>query len=256
MTLPVFFAPELLGADRDDRGAALSWSGPEADHARKVMRLGPADRLDLVDGAGTRATCVIESVSSTGVELTVAESRVEPAPAVTVTLVQALAKGGRDEQAVELCTELGVDRIVPWSAQRSIARWPADRAEKSRQKWVNVVRAATKQSRRAFLPVVDQLVDSGRLAQQLAEISRRGGLVLICDEEGTRTLTDQVHMWEQTAGEIVVVVGPEGGLTDAERDAFRDGGGQLVLIGPTVLRSSTAGGAALTLVNVLTGRWR
>ncbi len=255
MTLPVFFAE---GSAIPDAGGSFFWEGTEADHARKVMRLGPGDTLDLVDGTGLRATCTVRSAMGQVLELQVQERIQEEAPSVQVTLVQALAKAGRDEQAIEMCTELGVDRIVPWQAQRSIVKWAPAKAQKGRQKWVNAVRAATKQSRRSIEPEVADVVTTSELVEDLRD--RKGGshLTLVLDESATEPIWEALSNWdlEDRAGAVTLIVGPEGGIDESEVERLCGVGAKTVLVGPSVLRSSTAGAAALLLTNMLPGRWQ
>lgn len=214
--------------------------------------MGPGDELDLVDGAGTRVTCTVLPSSDNVLLLEAVQLSAEAPPKISVTLMQALAKGGRDEQAIEMCTELGVDRIIPWQAQRSIVRWSAQKADKAKRKWVNVVRAAVKQSRRAFVPAVEDCVS---LSEFLASSD---GLILVAHEEASTPISAAVENWTDPndAGQVTVLIGPEGGVSEQELQALDEAGAVRVRIGPNVLRSSTAGAAALSIINVLTGRWR
>lgn len=165
------------------------------------------------------------------------------------TLVQALAKGDRDDQAIEAATELGVDRIVPWQAERSIVQWRGERGAKARRKWEQVVRAAAKQSRRATVPVVAELLDRKRLAS-LADANANVAL-LVLHEDADEALAG---LDLSAADEVVLVVGPEGGISPAELDALRDVGARVVRLGPHVLRASSAGPAAISVVMAAT-RW-
>lgn len=257
MTLPVF----LLEADHcvpEQVGDEFPWTGKESQHAHRVLRLGVGDQLDLVDGRGSRWTCTVNSETSEALQLRIDVFTREQAPEVRVTVVQALAKGGRDEQAIELCTELGADAFIPWQADRSIVRWSGSREAKAHQKWVNVVRAAAKQSRRATVPRVQPMLSTKALVSLLEQKGADGVLILVADESATVPLRAAVENWvtSATGGEVIILVGPEGGISDSELASFIDCGGIPVRLGPAVLRSSTAGAAALTLVNVFTGRWQ
>jgi 16S rRNA (uracil1498-N3)-methyltransferase len=260
MTLPVFLADDLLvpSAAALRPGDAARLEGAEGRHAALARRLAVGELLDVVDGAGLRLTCEATAVSSAGAELLVRARREEPEPRPALVLVQALAKGGRDEQAVETATEIGVDRVVPWQANRSVVRWQGAKAQRGRAKWQALVRAASKQSRRARIPEVLPVLDSRGLAAWVRGFADEGGRCLVCHEEAVRALT--AHLEElgadlgRAAG-IAMIVGPEGGVDAAELEALRAAGAVPVLLGPHVLRSASAGPAAAVLVSAATGRW-
>ena len=248
MTASVFLATpaELAGARA---GSALTIVGPEARHAVSVMRMEPGEGIELVDGEGRRVRGTVASVEgrdSLGID--VVDVIDEPAPELRLTVIQALPKGEHAELAVDLMTQVGVDAIVPWAAQRSVAQWKPDRAEKARAKWITAAAAASKQSRRARTPVIGALAS---FADACALVSHAGvGLVL--HEEASSSLA---AAWLPSAGEVVIVVGPEGGLADDERAALRNSGALEVRLGPTVLRSSLAGAVAVTAISAR-ARWR
>jgi 16S rRNA (uracil1498-N3)-methyltransferase len=167
-------------------------------------------------------------------------------PATRITLVQALAKGDRDELAVQASTEIGVDAVIPWSAARSVSRWEGPKAEKGRQRWATIVREAVKQSVRAWLPQVGGLAATGELASRLA-----GARILVLEPTATTALTDV----RSDGRDIALVVGPEGGITPAELDRLIAAGAEPVRLGASVLRTSTAGPAAIAVLNAVLGRW-
>ena len=249
MTRPVFvLEPDRLDAGLVEAGSTVVLDGPEGRHAAVVRRIGVGERVDLVDGAGRRAESTVTTVD--GSTLTVRLDRVheEPEPSPRLVLVQALAKGDRDDQAIEAATELGVDAIVPWQAARSIVQWRGPRGEKAHRKWVDQVHSAAKQSRRARFPQVEQLVDSRGLARRVASAD----LAFVLHEEaGTPLVGAELPQ----AGEVLLVVGPEGGITPDELAMLQDAGGHAVRLGSTVLRSSSAGPAALAVLNAV-ARWR
>ena len=151
MSAPVFLA-EAGGSSDGATASGLAGypagslyvlDGAEGRHAGVVQRRGVGEHVDVVDGDGLRLRCVIELVEAAQVSLRVEEVVQEPAPDVVVTLVQALAKGDRDEMAIEAATEVGADAVVPWQAERSVVVWRGDRAAKSRARWLATVRAAT-----------------------------------------------------------------------------------------------------------------
>ena len=242
-TTPVFLATRtaIESADR------VVLDGPEGRHAAKVRRLAPGEALDLVDGEGLRARCVVDSVTTDGLVALVRSRQLEPEPQLRVVVVQALAKGDRGERAVEVLTEVGVDEIVPWSASRSVTQWRADRGERALERWRSITRESAKQARRSRFLVVAALATTHEVATRLR--SAAGALVL--DEDAT----DSIGLVPLPAsGEVVLVVGPEGGISSDEHDAFRAAGAASVGLGPSVLRTSTAGAVAAAVVLSRT-RW-
>ncbi|HAM23962.1 MAG TPA: 16S rRNA (uracil(1498)-N(3))-methyltransferase [Actinobacteria bacterium] len=245
MSAPLFFVDrqDLLAGDR------VIVSGAEGRHAVTVARLQHGERVDLGDGAGLLvAGQVIRAQAPDLLEVQVLERIIAPDPDPRLVVVQALPKGDRGELAVELLTEVGVDAIVPWAAARSIAQWRGDRGERSLHKWRDAARAAGKQSRRAHLPVVSSLATTGDVLRMVSSATA----TVVLHEESTAALTN----WSPPArGEIVVVVGPEGGLTADEVSAFREAGAEVRHLGPSVMRTSTAGAAASAVLLAATGRW-
>ena len=253
MSAPVFLAePGSLAGYGS--GSIYLLGGTEGRHAGVVQRRGAGERVDVVDGAGVRLVGSVGTVGPDGVRVVVAERLEEPVPGVALVLVQALAKGDRDELAIEAATEVGVDAVLPWQAERSVVVWRADRAAKSRARWQGTVRAATKQSRRARMPVVELAVDGRGLTTRARAVVAAGGVVLVLHEEADTALAAAV-LPSATGLEVLVVVGPEGGISDREIASLTDAGAQPVRLGPHVLRTSTAGPVALALLSQRLGRW-
>jgi 16S rRNA (uracil1498-N3)-methyltransferase len=251
VTAPVFLSePGTL--DGLAPGGTFLLGGTEGRHAGVVQRRAPGERVDVVDGAGTRLVGEVAEVGPDGVHLRVAEIVVEPVGSPRLVLVQALAKGDRDEMAIEAATEVGVDEVVPWQAERSIVVWRGDRAAKSRARWLGTVRTAAKQSRRAHVPEVAVAVDHGALLRRVRSTVEGGGAVLVLHEEATEPL-GAVAL--PATGDLLVVVGPEGGISERETAALLDAGAVTVRLGPHVLRTSTAGPVALALLAQRLGRW-
>jgi 16S rRNA (uracil1498-N3)-methyltransferase len=266
VSAPVFLAEGgALGAL--SAGDVYVLDGAEGRHAGVVQRRGPGERLDVVDGAGTRLRCVVDAVEGGEVRLRVDEVVAEPAPAVVLTLVQALAKGDRDELAVEAAVEVGVDAVVPWQADRSVVVWRGQRAAKSHAKWVATVRSAVKQARRACLPPVAEPVTTRQLAARVREVVAAGGAAVVLHEEATVPLarvplpagspgaTPGAGTDGAGAPAVLLVVGPEGGIADAEVAALEEAGAVAARLGPHVLRTSTAGPVAVALLCERLGRW-
>jgi 16S rRNA (uracil1498-N3)-methyltransferase len=238
---PVFLAADV-GADR------VVLDGPEGRHAATVRRLRTGEQVEVVDGRGTRALCTVVALGRDVVDLDVVSREVEPQPQPRVVLVQALAKGDRGELAVELATEVGVDEVVPWAAERCVVRWEGPRGAKVLERWRATAREAGKQSRRARLPVVAELATTAQVAGRLA-----GTTALLLHESAQEPLATTAL---PDGGDVVLVVGPEGGLSDRELDVLGRAGGRAVRLGPSVLRTSTAGAVAAAVVSARTGRWR
>lgn len=250
MTLRLFLVtPTEWG--RAAVGDVVVVSGPEARHAVQVVRLAVGERVLLSDGAGRRSAGEVVSAEPAALAVRLGEVEDVPEGSPRFVLVQALAKAGRDEQAVEAATELGVDVVVPWQASRSIVQWRADsgnKADKGRQKWVAVATAAAKQARRARIPVVEP-VERLPGVRVLVEAA---ALALVLHEDATQPLAG---LDLPPLGDVVIVVGPEGGIAPEELAAFEGAGARVVRLGAEVLRSSSAGPAALAVLNAAS-RWR
>lgn len=229
-------------------GAVIVLDGDEGRHAATVVRLRAGERYFVADGAGRRVLAEADEVDRTSVRGHVVEVVDEPEPDTRFVLVQALAKGDRDEQAIEAATELGVDEVVPWAAERSIVVWRGDRAAKSLAKWAAVVTRAAKQSRRSRVPLTSSPVDLTSLVARVSEAA----LVLVLHEDATEPLA---AIEPPASGDVLIVVGPEGGISPRELDALVAAGAQPVRLGSTILRASSAGPAALAVLNAAS-RWR
>lgn len=293
MTLPVFVL-------RDASASTISTAFPVGSnpqlpdavqrHAFKAMRLAAGDEFQVTDGHGLRVTLRVDDAQAGLV--TVTEAIRESAPAVRLGLIQALAKGGRDEQAIETSTEIGVDSVMPWQANRSIVQWKGAKAAKALAKWEDVLIAATEQSRRAYAPQLEDLHTTKQLTAWIGEATQRGDMVIVLHQDATDTWAQIEHRAAQvaqlaqaaqaaaktpsvldaddsaampttdgnraggtTAPTIWVIVGPEGGIADEEVAAFVRAGAVSCVIGSTILRASTAGPVALTLLSRAIGRY-
>jgi 16S rRNA (uracil1498-N3)-methyltransferase len=231
-------------------GATAIIDGDEGFHAATVRRIRPGESLVLSDGAGMLAECVVEIADKRSLTARVTTRRTAPRPRPTVTVVQAIPKAERSELAVELATEAGADEFIAWQAERCVARWDDDRAAKGLRRWRAVARSAARQSRRAWIPEVTGPLAIGELCDSLR--TRPGAVALVLHESAERPL---VEVAVARAESVVVVIGPEGGITDAEVAALAAVGAVPVRLGPTVLRTSTAAAVALGALGVLTPRW-
>lgn len=244
MTLPVFLSAAVSGAAA---GAVLVLDGDEGRHAATVKRIRVGEDIVVTDGSGTSARCSVLGAAKSSLTLSVEEiSYVERAHPL-VTVVQAIPKGDRGELAVEVLTEIDVDRIVPWAASRSVAVWKGERIAKGLAKWRATAREATKQARRSWLPEVTDLAST----EDVIALIAAADVAVVLHEDAELPLADV-----DLAGvaSIVVVVGPEGGISDEELVAFA--AARIVKLGSSVLRTSTAGVAAVAALLSRTDRWR
>jgi 16S rRNA (uracil1498-N3)-methyltransferase len=246
MTLPVHWVESLAGASTGD---VVEVEGDEAHHAVAVRRLRTGERVVLTDGRGTTLTGTVGETGKRRLAVVADEVVTSPEPAPAVTVVQALPKGDRGELAVEVLTEVGVATVVPWASARSVAVWRGERAAKALARWRSTAREAAKQARRAWFPEVTELATT----EQAVALVVGADLAVVLHEEA-RTPLAAVPV--PTAGTVVVVVGPEGGLTDAEVAGFAAAGAHVVRLGDEVLRTSTAGVAAVAALLARTDRWR
>jgi 16S rRNA (uracil1498-N3)-methyltransferase len=246
MTAPVFVVDSLEGAGP---GAILTLDGPEGRHAASVRRLQSGEEVVLTDGRGCGAAGVV--LRTEGKDRLIVEPfafPTEPEPTPHITVVQALPKGDRGELAVETMTETGVDAVVPWAAARCITQWKGERGAKALAKWRATAREAGKQSRRLRFPEVADAATTKQVASLLAEAD----FAAVLHEEGAAPLATAELPAE---GSIVLVVGPEGGVSPQELAAFAEAGAKPYRLGRSVLRTSTAGTAATALLLGRTGRW-
>ena len=227
-------------------GGTVELSGDEARHAVTVSRVRAGERISIGDGRGILVHGVVTSTGPRELALEADEIVVEEPPATRITLVQALAKGDRDELAVQAATELGIDAVVPWAASRSVSRWEGPKAEKGRQRWAAIVREAVKQSIRSWLPPVAAVATTAELPARLD-----GARMLLLEPSATTPLTGIRH----DGRDLALVVGPEGGISPVELERLVAAGAEPVRLGASVLRTSTAGPAAIAVLNVALGRW-
>ena len=237
MGAPVFFAEELDGDE-------LTLKGAEGRHAAVVRRIGPGERIRLTDGRGAWAEGPVVAAGKGGVTVAVDSRGVEPAASPRLVAVQAIPKGERAELAVEMLTEVGADVIVPWNAERSQFRANPERVEKTYAKWQAWAFEASKQSRRTWFAEVAPIASTAEVARLLAGAA----LPVVLHEEATVPLA---ALDVPAEGDVVTVVGPEGGISMAELATF---GVDPIRLGDTVLRTSTAGVAAAAVL-LSRSRW-
>lgn len=247
MTSHLHWVPSLDGVRA---GSVVEVTGEEAHHAVVVRRLRVGESLMLTDGAGTTLTGTVEETTKRSFTVVAEEVETSARPMPDLTVVQALPKGERGELAVEVLTEIGVGRIVPWAASRSVAVWRGERATKSHAKWQATAREAAKQARRRWFPEVPGLTQTDAVAQLIAD----SDLALVLHEDAVDPLPTLPP--GELPGQILLVVGPEGGIDDDELAVFTAAGARTVRLGSEVLRTSTAGLAAASALLAQTPRWR
>ncbi|MFC4224525.1 16S rRNA (uracil(1498)-N(3))-methyltransferase [Lysinibacter cavernae] len=247
------YLDESLSANDLAVGASVALTGDEARHAATVSRLRSGESVLLGNGSGVQATCEVTGVENKRVDLTVVSVAQHPLEEFRLVLVQALAKGDRDERAVQAAVEVGVDAVLPWQAERSVSRWSGDKIEKGVVRWQKVVREATKQSLRAWTPDVLPPESTASLLTHTGH-----DRVLILEPTAKKRLSDLTRAEIEPVdprGSVLVLVGPEGGVSEKELSVLTEAGALPVRLGESVLRTSTAGPVALALINVALGRW-
>jgi 16S rRNA (uracil1498-N3)-methyltransferase len=240
--------PVFLAEPAQVRADLVVLSGAEGRHAATVRRIRAGERVDVTDGAGQVAECVVTGATQGSLELRVVRHRAEPRPEPTLVVVQAVPKGDRAELAVEMMTEVGVDVIAPWAASRSVPKWVGARADKAVDRWRATAREAAKQARRAWLPEVTPLVQTPAVATMAAQAAR----AVVLDPDATLRLAD---IPVPRSGRVVIVTGPEGGISGAESAALAAAGAIPARLGPSVLRASTAGAVAAAVLLSRSDRW-
>lgn len=264
MTSPVFLAPTVhvqgkpVPLSSVGEGVEVHFSGPEAHHAQRVQRLLKGRRLDLVDGQGVRVHGEVASAPGEQFTVRVLSACREREAHPSIILVQALGKGSRSDMAVEVCTEVGADGFLPWMSDRAVVKWNKAKQASGRQRWQRVADAAAKQSRRARFPRVEEPLASRALMDLLKGEAEQGNVVLACHEGASAPISRVLAEKKDEikgARRCFVVVGPEGGFSDREDAELQDLGAQMVLLGPNVLRTSTAGAGAIVALNVGLGNW-
>jgi 16S rRNA (uracil1498-N3)-methyltransferase len=243
VTAAVFLADaDQLGRDR------VVLAGAEGHHAARVRRVRPGELVDLTDGNGRVATCVVAAVDGDTVSVDVRARRDVPRPRPRLVVVQAILKGDRGELAVEMLTEVGVEVVVPWRAARCVVEWRGDRGARALGKWRAHARESAKQARRAWLPEVREPATTDAVAELLSGCA----LGVVLHESAAAPLA---QLPTPDDGDVALVVGPEGGITDGELAVLSAAGARACRLGDTVLRASTAGVAAAAAVLSRSSRW-
>lgn len=244
MVAPLFFAEKITSLTT---GSEFVLDGPEGKHAAVVRRMRVGESIQLTDGKGFRAIGTVSKVDGANVVVSVSETLVEDLPMLQLTLVQALAKGDRDELAVQAATELGALSVIPWQATRSISRWEGPKADKGRARWQTIATEAAKQSLRVWEPQVQAVVST----KEFCRLVQKFDAVLVLDPTSETAMTSLSNL----NGRIAIVVGPEGGIDEHELKEFETAGAKRVHLGSGILRTSTAGLAAISYLVGSSGLW-
>ena len=248
MSPPLFWVGRVPPA-----GDIATVDGDEGHHAVTVTRVSPGEHIILADGMGASGLAeVVITEGKASLQARVLDHVARSAPQPRVTVVQALPKSERSELAVDLATEAGADAIVPWQSARCVAKWVGPKADKGVSKWRAAARSAAKQSRRAFIPEVHDLATTRDVVARAEQVMMAGGIVAVLHESARAGLAT---LDLASATEIMLIVGPEGGLDVSEIDALMSVGAVAVLLGPEVLRTSSAAAVALGAIGALTRRW-
>ena len=245
MVEPLFISP--IPSDTKT-GSKIRIAGAEAKHAMSVRRLQVGEAIAVSDGQGNKARGKVSQLSKDFLELEVESLEKLERPTPQLVLVQALAKGDRDEMAVQACTELGIQTVIPWQSERSVSIWKPEKQDKHRVRWQTIATEAAKQSLRPFMPEVEQVLGTRELAERLKQFD----LTLVLDPTSPTALTSVSTAGHQS---IAIVVGPEGGISPEELEVFRSAGLALVGLGSGILRTSTAGVAVVSYLQATLGNW-
>ena len=245
MVEPLFISP--IPSDTK-AGSKIRIAGAEAKHAISVRRLQIGEAISVSDGQGQKARGKVSQLSKDFLELNVESIESIERPKPQLVLVQALAKGDRDEMAVQACTELGIQTVIPWQSERSVSIWKSEKQDKHRLRWQTIATEAAKQSLRPFIPEVEKVLGTAQLIDRLQSFD----LKLVLDPTSSTALTSVSLIGHQS---IAIVVGPEGGISPQELEQFRSAGLRLVALGSGILRTSTAGVAVVSYLQATLGNW-
>ena len=227
-------------------GSTYEFDSDDAQHAIRVLRMSAGEVFMLSDGQGKWSKVKIFAVKKKSLEVEVMETGAQDPLEISFTVVQALPKGDRVKECIELLTEAGVDTIVPWSAQRSIGK-----AEKGVEKLHVTAREASKQSRRFFIPQVTDVANTSKVVELIAQHD----LILVFHESATNKVSEIVTRKYYESQNVMIIIGPEGGITNEELELFKSAGAKVALMGRPILRSAHAGLAAMSAVNALIKVW-
>ena len=235
----------LFFVDQISSGSTQELSGDEGHHAVKVMRLQIGEQIKIADNLGNWVSGAITEVGKKSLKINVSERGNAEHLKPELILVQAVTKSDRTKEMLELLTVAGADQIIPWQAQRCISKWKSD----STDKWLTTIKESAKQARRVKLPVLSDAVTTN----QLVKLFQAEDQIIVLHESAQLNLS-QFNFVEYTK-RILIVIGPEGGISEEEIAQLTSAKAVVVRMGENVLRSAHAGFAALSGIQTLIGRW-
>ena len=244
MVFPLFFSPTAASLKA---GEEYRLAGEEGKHAATVKRLRVGESLQLTDGVGVRVSANVLANEGSALHLKIESVSFEERPELAVTLVQALAKGDRDELAIQAATELGATSVIPWQANRCVSKWEGPKIAKGVARWQTIVTEAAKQSLRVWTPKVEGTVSTSELALMVPKFDH----FLVLDPTSQISFKSKLPL----SGNVALVVGPEGGIDSTELETLEAAGGVRVHLGSGILRTSTAGLAAISSLMAFGGAW-
>jgi len=241
VTIPRLYLPRPL-----ETGAVCAAAADQARYLKTVLRMREGDPLLIFNGTGWEYKAVIRRRTADGIELEITGRRALPAAEIHVTLCQAVPKVEKMDGIIRHATELGVERIVPFLAERSVPRWRPEQLPRKRERWQKIAVEASRQCGRPDIPEIGEIVTFERMLRDVPE----SGLRLIPWEEETKTGIREILRDPARSGmkEFVLVIGPEGGFSAGEIELARQAGFLSVSLGKRVLRVETASLAVLAVL--------
>lgn len=240
---PAYFYSSEISVNQKE----FKLSGSEAHHAIKVRRVTEGEIVFITNGEGLVVEAIvlkIESGKSLLLESKQTQQQNQKKPIIAVA--QALAKGDRSDLSVELLTEVGVDEIIPWQANRSVSKWD-EKEDKALEKWIQISRESSKQSRRGIFPKITNVLKSPNLVNIFNKFSK----VIVLDPDSPKKIIDQI---ENNLESYLLVIGPEGGIEKEELDLFKKHHAVDARLGDSILRTSSAGAIGASILMSST-RW-
>ena len=224
----------------------------EAIYALNIRRIRVGEYIHLGNGTGTLCFCIVEKSNKNSLTVRALQLISISPPKLKIKVVQAIPKSDNSGLAVQLATEAGADIISAWQASRCVSIWQGSKINKGLKRWKDVAISASKQSRRAYIPEIEGLISTTKLIKQVSNSTSNGSIVLVLHELAAMSLASQKL---DKFNSIVIIVGPEGGISNGEMTMLAKAGAKAVRLGPNILRTSTAAAIALGAIGASTERW-